>query len=269
MFGLSGKVLEWFRSYLKERCQRVSVQGASSNVLSLLCGVPQGLVLGPLIFAIYTRPLGITARRFRVGYHFYAEDMQLYVSLDVGSESKGPSSQENLEHCIANIRLRMTHILLKLNEGKTDIIYLSSSYNPKSPKTPGIHNAESCITPSGSVRDMGVIFDKFLDMNDHVTIVCRAAYYHLKNIRSLKPFLSQEALVKMAHAFITSRIDYCNSFLYGTSKCSLNRLQRIQNSAARILTSASKYDHITSKITLAPSRSIYSAQGFGNNLLSC
>jgi len=71
--------------------------------------------------------------------------------------------------------------------------------------------------------------------------MCRAAYYHLKNIRSLKPFLSQEALVAVVHAFVTSRIDYCNSLLYGISKYNINRLQRIQNSVARIVASVSKY----------------------------
>ena len=85
------------------------------------------------------------------------------------------------------------------------------------------------------MRDLGVSFDAFLDMNGHVTTVCRAAYYHLKNIRKLKPFLSQEALVTVIHAFITSRVDYCNSLLYGVSKYNLNRLQRIQNSAAPIV----------------------------------
>jgi len=245
MFGLSGKVLGWFRSYLKERSQKVSIQDALSDVLCLLFGVPQGSVLGPLIFTMYTRPLGIIARRYGVGYHFYADDTQLYVSLDLGNESSFSSSLDNLEHCIADIRLWMTQNLLKLNDDKTDIIYMASSYYAKSLKTPGLHIGELCITPSCSVRDLGVIFDKFLNMNDHVTSVCRAAYYHLKNIRSLKPFLSQEALVTVVHAFVTSRIDYCNSLLYGISKYNINRLQRIQNSAAHIVVSASKYDHIT------------------------
>ena len=66
-----------------------------------------------------------------------------------------------------------------------------------------IQIGESCITPSGSVRDLGVILDKFLDVIEHVTTVCRAAYYDFKNIRSLKPFLSQESFVTVVHAFIT------------------------------------------------------------------
>jgi len=69
----------------------------------------------------------------------------------------------------------MTQNLLKLNDDKTDIIYMASSYYVKSLKTPGLHIGESCITPSGSVKDLGVIFDKFLNMNDQVTSVCRAA----------------------------------------------------------------------------------------------
>ena len=82
-------------------------------------------------------------------------------------------------------------------------------------------------------------------MNDQLTLVYRAAYFHLENIRDLKPFLSQEAVVTVVHAFITSCIDYCNSLLYGISKYNLNRLQQIQNSAAYIVANASKSDHIT------------------------
>jgi len=87
MFGLVGKVFEWFRSYLKERSQRLSIQDAFSDVLCLFFSVPQGSVIDPLIFTIYTRSLGIIARRHGVGYHFYADDAQLYVSLDLGNES--------------------------------------------------------------------------------------------------------------------------------------------------------------------------------------
>ena len=82
-------------------------------------------------------------------------------------------------------------------------------------------------------------------MHEHVTSVCRAVYYHLKNIHCLKAFLTQEALVTVVHASVTSRIDDCNSLLYGISDCNINRLQQIQNSAARIVTNTRKYDHIT------------------------
>ena len=107
MFGLPGKVLEWFRSYLEQRSQRMSVHGILSDIQSLLSGVPQGSVLGPLVFTMYTRPLGIIAQRYGVKYHLYADDAQLYISLDPDNELNVSSSLNNLEHCIADIRLRM------------------------------------------------------------------------------------------------------------------------------------------------------------------
>ena len=84
-----------------------------------------------------------------------------------------------------------------------------------------------------------------MNMDEHVTSVFRAAYYHLKNIHYLKTFLTQEPLVTVVHAFVTSCIDYCNSLLYGISDYNINRLQGIQNSAARIVTNTRKYDHLT------------------------
>jgi len=98
----------------------------------------------------------------------------------------------------------------------------------------------SSITPNGSVKNLRVIFDQSINMHKHVASVCRAVYYHC-----LKTFLTQEALVTVAHAFVTFRIDYCNSLLYGISDYNINHLQRIQNSVARIVTNTRKYYHIT------------------------
>ena len=103
----------------------------------------------------------------------------------------------------------------------------------------------SSITPNGSVKNnLGVIFDQCINMYKHVTSVCRAAYYHLKNINCLKAFLTEESLVAVVHAIVTAHIDYCNSLLYGISDYNINRLQRIQNSAAYIVTNTRTYDHI-------------------------
>jgi len=82
-------------------------------------------------------------------------------------------------------------------------------------------------------------------MHEHVTSVCRAASYVLMNIHCLKAFLTQETLVTVVDAFVTSSTDYGNCLLHGISDYNSNRLQRIQNSAARIVTNTRKYDHIT------------------------
>ena len=128
----------------------------------------------------------------------------------------------------------------------------------------------SSITPNGSVKNLGVIFNQCINMHEHVTSVCRAAYYHLKNIHCLKAFLTQESPVTVVHAFVTSRIGYCNSLLYGISDYNINRLQRIQNSAARIVTTTRKYDHITTilqNLHWLPVRQRIPFQDYINNLL--
>ena len=136
----------------------------------------------------------------------------------------------------------MTQNLLKLNDNKTNS---ASAHCVKSLKTPALQMGASLISPNGSVKSLGVIFDQCINMHEHVTSVCWAAYYHLKNIHCLKAFFIQEALVTVVHAFVTSRIDYCNSLLYGISDYNINCLQRIQKSAARIVTNTRKYDHIS------------------------
>ena len=93
-------------------------------------------------------------------------------------------------------------------------------------------------------------------MHEHVISVWRAAYYHLKNIHCLKSFLTLEALV----------IDYCNSLLYDISDYNINHLQRIQNSAVRIVTNTRKYDHITQSLKKLHSRQRIHFQDFPNNL---
>ena len=123
-------------------------------------------------------------KTYGVKYHLYADDTQLCISLDPDNELHFSSSLKNLEHCIADIRL-MTQNLLQLNDNKTNILYLASPHCFKSLKTPALQMGASSITPNGSVTNLGVIFDQCINMHEHVTSVCRAAYYHLKNIHCL------------------------------------------------------------------------------------
>ena len=129
MFGLSGKVLASFQSYLEQRSQRVSVHSILSDVQFVLSGVPRGSVLGPLVFTMCIHPLGIFGQqRYGIKYHLYAGDTQLYVSLDPDNELNFSSSLKKLEHCLADILLWMTQNLLQLNDNKTNIIYLATPH---------------------------------------------------------------------------------------------------------------------------------------------
>ena len=103
--GIGGSALRLVRSYFCDRTQRVQIDGIMSDFASLLCGVPQGSVLGPMKFCLYLLPLGAILRHHNIGYHIYADDTQLYISF----KYKDPlETLTKLNMCISDIRVWMT-----------------------------------------------------------------------------------------------------------------------------------------------------------------
>ena len=101
------------------------------------------------------------------------------------------------------------------------------------------------VTETSSVRDLGVVLDSTLSMQAHVGQVTKSCYYQLRNIGQIRRRINEGACKTLVHALVTSRIDYCNSLLYGLPQTVVQCLQRVQNCAARIVSRTNKYDHIT------------------------
>ncbi len=108
-----------------------------------------------------------------------------------------------------------------------------------------LHVGDHTIIPSPAAKGLGVTLDSHLSMEAHITTLCRKAFFHLKNISQIRRFLDKASLECVVHAFITSMLDYSNSLLCGIPSTQITRLQYIQNTAARIISGTSKYDHIT------------------------
>jgi len=140
----------------------------------------------------------------------------------------------------------MTTNKLKRNNDKTEVMLLSTphmSHKITCPSTMTVGDAT--VTFSSSVVNLGVTLDHHLDMKDHVRNVIRAANYELRRIGSIRRFLTTQAAATLVSAFILSRLDYCNSILYGSHEYLIESLQRVQNNAARMVLRVSRKDHIT------------------------
>jgi len=150
-----------------------------------------------------------------------------------------------MQKCVSEVKAWMTENKLKLNDDKTEVMFIASDYYRKLIALENISIDSTVIVPTSSVRNIGVIFDHALTMKNQVTTVCRSLHLHLRNIGSIRKCISHEACEKLIHALVTSRLDNGNATLYGLPDTQLGRLQRMLHIAARILTLTPVYNHIT------------------------
>ena len=241
LFGCTGLALDWFKSYLTGRTQCVSIGKKCSKVTNLDYGVPQGSVLGPVLFTIYTSTLSTVVSPTGLSYHLFADDTQLYSS---ASPTELPSLSETMSNCVGNVSDWMSKSKLRMNDEKTEVLVVASSHklkNASSELLNGLNVSDITIPFSKSVRNLGVFLDGPLSMEDHIKHLCKVLYFQLRRIAKIRHLLSVESANKLCVSLILSKLDYCNSLLYGVSDKHLAKLQRIQNSAARLVLRRDKH----------------------------
>ena len=242
--GLDGSALDWFSSYLSCRSQQVLVGHALSAETPLLCGVPQGSVLGPLLFSLYTRQLADLIDKFCIDYHFFADDSELYSCVPTEPES-ALSALRNVESCCRQIKIWTTKNKLKLNEQKTEVLLCGPSSRRETVPVDCLSVGEASIPFSNVVKTLGVTLDAELSMEQHVSAVVRSCFFHIRSLSKVRPYITYKAASSIAVCLILSKLDYCNSLLSGLPQKQIKRLQAVQNAAARTVMKCKKTDHIT------------------------
>lgn len=243
--GIQGLALKWVRSYLHDRYQSVTINGESSSVILLSYGVPQGSVLGPKFFTVYSAPVAQICRQHSLNVHMYADDTQLYLAFDLSSIGDDENILSRVEVCIADIKRWMTLNKLKLNEDKTEFLIISTPQQKHKISTHSIDVCDTLVNAVPSARNLGAVFDSSLTMEVHVTSLCQGAYCRLRSINSIRNSLSQQATEILVHAFVSSRLDNSNALLSGLPNRLIQKLQKVQNAAARTVLRLKKYDHIS------------------------
>ena len=161
VISTSGQGQIWFSSYLQNRHQSAKNKDSLSDKVTLSYGVPQGSVLGPVIFILYTTPLSTIIPSFDINHPLNADDTQIYMSLSVSNAKK---SLEKLQHCLMAVSAWMTGAKLKLNPSKTDFLLIGTKLQrEKFLNNPPCLNVGQDTNPSASANNLSVVFDSSPD----------------------------------------------------------------------------------------------------------
>ena len=235
--------LDWVRSYLQGRSTFVRWKQNSSSVFPLDSGVPQGSALGPLLFSLYIAPLSGVISSFGVCHHQYADDTQIYMAV---SRADLSVSVSQLENCMAGVHAWLQINGLQLNPKKSEVIQFTATRGrDRVDDVAAIRVSNAVIAPVSTVRSLGVTLDKKLSFDQHVTNTCRSCYYHIRALRHVRESLPDDVARTVACSLVCCRLDYCNSLFVGMTRANFSKLQRVQNSLARVVLRRRKFDHIT------------------------
>ena len=169
--GITDSALTLMKSYPDGRQQCVQILGVISEFAELACGMPQGSVLGPLKLCIYMPPIGSIMRHHDIYFHSYADDTQLYVSINL-SNSNVDLDRMNL--CISDLGIWMIRNKLKINDSKTEFLIITLSFLKQIFDDLNIMVGDSNIVLSNSARNFGVIFDKCIMLDYHISSVSKS-----------------------------------------------------------------------------------------------
>ena len=232
-FHIKSVVLEWFKSYLKDRSYSVKIGCSISNSILIFYGVPQGSILGPILFLLYVCAIEDIAKLYGLKIHMFADDMQLYISFVNATIYENVT---NIEHCLRHIKWWMSSNFLKINESKTQFLIVSpKNSNVSLFADMLISFGGSIILPSDNATNLGVEFNSSMSFESHINSITSKGYYYLNNFYRVADKLTFDLKVQLITTYILPLLDYCNVVLTAATQSNVNKLQKVLNSAVRFI----------------------------------
>jgi len=195
---------------------------------------PQGSVLGPLLYVLYTAELAKVVARHGLQMHQYVGDIQIYTYTTTDNAA---FAVDCFATCLTDVEAWLRASRLRLNPTKTQVMWLGSRQQLAKLDNTHVHVLSSCVAVQDMARDLRVDIDSQLSLSAHVAAVCRSGYYQLRQLRQAVRLLSEDASKTLVQVFVSCRLDYCNSLFFGISDRLMNRLQSVKNATARLVTS--------------------------------
>jgi len=234
-YGIADQSIKWFESYLVDRSQKCYVNNTLSNSTTLQTGIPQGSIIGPLLFIIYINDLPNSVQYSNA--RMYADDTSLSTS--------APSQNELFDKVntdVAKIENWLMANKLSLNSTKTEHMFIASDDNlRKITSTPHIYLGKNPVKRVYSAKSLGVIIDDRMSWSAHIEYVCKKISSGLSGIRQARDYITQDTAQTIYNALVLSWFDYCDVVWDNLPITLADRLQKLQNRAARIITK-SNYD---------------------------
>ena len=199
-------------------------------------------MLGPVLFTLYTQPVSHVMYKHKCGFHKFADDTQLRKSA-LAYDFK--LLTYSLEYCIKEVKQWMTCNKRKLNDDKTEAMTVGTRFRSSVSCGEHFKFGDYEIPFKPFVKSLYVFFYSNLTMSKQVGNLCRTAYLEICRLGIIRPFLTEKATTQIVCCRILNRHDYCNSLLAGTTSEQMSRIQRFQNSAAKLILKKRRRDHAT------------------------
>ena len=232
----------WFQNYLSNRHQIVKIKNTTSSSRAVSFGVPQGSILGPILFIIFVNDLVKYLPQCYIVQ--YADDTQILLEGDI-SDLNGLIERANNILTLAKVYFQINGLLL--NTDKTQCIFIGSrQYINRIDPNVTINFNGNQIKPLSSVKNLGVVFDKYMTFETHIDMIHRKVMGTLIYLNRVKNCFLPQTRLTVIQSLALSIINYCFTVWGSASAMHLNKAQKLQNFAARVaLGTVSKYEHIT------------------------
>uniref|UniRef100_V5GI42 Putative RNA-directed DNA polymerase from transposon BS n=1 Tax=Anoplophora glabripennis TaxID=217634 RepID=V5GI42_ANOGL len=244
-YGIHNKCHDWFDSYIKDRMQLIRIKTENGSLFSepriIKSGVPQGSVLGPLLFSICTADF--VSSVVHTTLHMYADDLQILYSFEIDNKQ---TAVDLINSDLHRIKELCDKNALMLNPNKCKNLVIGTYQKTRQLGDFAVYIDNCPLENCSSVKNLGLVFDNDLKFSQHVSELCKKAFISFKQIAPLKRYLSSDIKLVLVESLVLSHLNYCD-YVYGPLLANADKfkLQKIQNWCMRFVTYIPFLHHVT------------------------